>query len=121
VAVYLALALARMSALVRSGSGPSEEDRHRAGVKLGHDRGLLRADLVHDRDQVLPIGLPGRQGALRQGVGGARTPPIEEDQPGERCQRAQEQGVPGSSQAMSTWPKLLRVRTRSGGPWPSTW
>jgi hypothetical protein len=35
------------------------------------------------------------QEALRQRVGGARASPIEQDQPGERCQRAQEQGEPG--------------------------
>ena len=85
------------------GPGSGEGQGHRAGVELGDERGLLGADRVQDRGQVLGVGLPRGQRVSRLRIGGAGAPPVEHDQPGERGQRTQEQGDPGSSRTMSTW------------------
>jgi hypothetical protein len=75
------------------GSGAGEEDRRR--VQFGQDRGLLAADRIQHRAQLLGIGRPGRQGIEWQRVGGAGAPTVEQDHPGKGRQRAQEQGEPG--------------------------
>ena len=75
--------------------GPGEEDRHRVGIDLGQQGRLLRANLVQDSNQVLGVRLPWGQRVQWQGIGGAGAAAVEHDQPGERGQRAQEQGDPG--------------------------
>jgi hypothetical protein len=71
--------------------GPGEQQRGRARVQLGHDRRPLGADLVLDRLQVFGERLPRGQGAEREGVGGPRAAPVEQDQPAEGRQPSEEQ------------------------------
>jgi hypothetical protein len=82
---------------------------------------LLRANLVQDSNQVLGVRLP--WGSESSGRGSEAPVPrrsnmiSRENEASVRKNRA----IPGSSQAMSRWPKLPVVITRSGGPSPSTW
>ena len=76
--------------------GGGEEQGHRPS--LGGDRhqgGGARAGGVHHRGDLVGVGLPGRRQVLGQRVGGAGAAAVEQDQPRERGQPAQEQRDPG--------------------------
>jgi hypothetical protein len=103
------------------GSGHREQQRHRANLSVGHDGGPLGTDRLEDRVQRLGVRLPGRQGIEREGIGDARAQAVEQDQPRERRQPAENRAAPGSSQMLSIEPRVPVVMTRSGGPCPSTW
>jgi hypothetical protein len=75
-------------------SGGGKEQRRGTSVHRGQQRRPLGANLVQDHGQLLGIGLPRRQRIGRERIGGARAPPVEEDQPRERRQRPVEQGQP---------------------------
>jgi hypothetical protein len=92
--------------------GRGEQQRRRASVELGHDRRPLAAHLVQHRGQLLGIGLPWGQAVRREGVGRAGAAPVEQDQPAERGQAAQEQGGPRGP------PRRCRCDRSCGGPAP---
>jgi len=70
--------------------GGGEQHAHRAGVVGGHDGGTLAACVLHDTFELLDERLPGRQGVEGQRIGGARAPPVEPDEPGERGEPSEE-------------------------------
>ena len=57
--------------------------------------GPLGADLIQDCLQVFHVRLPRRQRVQHHRVRGTRPAPVEQDQPRERRQRAEEQSEPG--------------------------
>jgi len=101
--------------------GRGEEDRRWTSIDFGQERGPLGANDVQDRGQLLGIGLPRRQRVGRKGVREARASPVNDDQPAERRERATGQGDPRIFPGDVEVTETSRVRTRSGGPSPSTW
>ena len=120
MARYLAVALARMSAEVRSGWVPAKKTA--IGLASTWASKAACSEPTSSRTATRSWAYVSHGGSESSGRGSEAPVPLRsnmisrENEASVRKNRA----MPGSSQAMSTWPKLPVVITRSGGPSPNT-